>query len=91
MNFLVSIYVFFAYLQIIIFNITNFYCPNCKVIDDYLFYLHFINFFITKQLNVFIINSNHIYLYNDISTLSAHYNNTLKYDYNFFVKNVEKY
>jgi len=69
--------------NILNFNIKNFYCPNCKVIDDYLFYLHFINFFITKQLNVFIINSNHIYLYNDISTLSAHYNNTLKYDYDF--------
>lgn len=62
-------------------NITNFYCPNSFVIDDYLFFLHFINLHYNSSLNCTIINSNHIYLYNDISIHSAHHNNSTKNDY----------
>ena len=69
--------------NILKFNISEFYCPKCSVIDDYLFYLHFIQFYINKQLNVFIINSNHIYLYNDISIESAHITNNIINDYDF--------
>ena len=61
----------------------DFYCTKCSVIDDYLFYLHFINFHINTNLKVFIINSNHIYLYNDISIQSAHINNNITNDYDF--------
>ena len=64
--------------KILNLNITHFYCDKCNVLDDYLFYLHFIQIYIKKLLNVFIINSNHIYLYNDLSILSVH--NTLKLD-----------
>ena len=53
-------------------NISEFYCEKCNVIDDYLFYLHFINIYVNNLLKVFIINSSHIYLYNDLSILSVH-------------------
>ncbi len=59
-------------------NISEFYCEKCNVIDDYLFYLHFINIYVNNLLKVFIINSSHIYLYNDLSILSVH--NTLNLD-----------
>jgi hypothetical protein len=64
-------------------NITNFYCEDCNVIDDYLFYLHFINIYINKLLKVWVINSNHIYLYNDLSILSVHNTLKLEKDYNY--------
>ncbi len=65
------------------YNINHFYCENCKVLDDYLFYLHFLNFFIKKQLNIYVINSNHIYLYNDLNLNSVHHQYTLDDDYKF--------
>ena len=64
-------------------NISEFYCEKCNVIDDYLFYLHFINIYINKLLNIFIINSNHIYLYNDLSILSVHNTLNLDNDYQY--------
>jgi len=63
-------------------NIDNYYCEKCKVIDDYLFYLHFIDCYINNKLNVYIINSNHIYLYNDLSIESVHNTLKLEDDYN---------
>ena len=64
-------------------NIDTFYCEKCNVIDDYLFYLYFIHIYIEKLLNIFIINSNHIYLYNDLSILSVHNSLDLTNDYKY--------
>ena len=63
-------------------NIDKYYCEESNIIDDYLFYLHFINIYINKLLNVFIINSAHIYLYNDLSITSVHKTLDLSSDYN---------
>ena len=62
-------------------NIDKYYCEKSNVIDDYLFYLHFINIYINKLLNVYIINSSHIYLYNDLSITSVHKTLDLSTDY----------
>lgn len=62
-------------------NIDKYYCEKSNVIDDYLFYLHFINIYINKLLNVSIINSSHIYLYNDLSITSVHKTLDLSTDY----------
>ena len=67
-------------------NIIKYYCDNCNVIDDYLFYLHFINIYIKDLLKVYIINSNHIYLYNDLSILSVHNTLSLTNDYKYIKK-----
>lgn len=64
-------------------NIDKYYCEKSNVIDDYLFYLHFINIYINKLLNVYIINSCHIYLYNDLSITSVHKTLDLSTDYKF--------
>ena len=64
-------------------NISKYYCEDSNVIDDYLFYLHFINIYINKLLNVYIINSNHIYLYNDLSITSVHNILDLSDDYKY--------
>lgn len=64
-------------------NISKYYCEDSNVIDDYLFYLHFINIYINKLLNVYIINSNHIYLYNDLSITSVHHTLDLSDDYKY--------
>lgn len=64
-------------------NISKYYCEDSNVIDDYLFYLHFINIYINKLLNVYIINSNHIYLYNDLSITSVHNTLDLSDDYKY--------
>ena len=69
--------------KILNLNITHFYCEKCNVLDDYLFYLHFINIYIKNLLNTFIINSNHIYLYNDLSILSVHNTLDLNNDYEY--------
>ena len=69
--------------KILNLNITHFYCEKCNVLDDYLFYLHFIHIYIKKLLNIFIINSNHIYLYNDLSILSVHNTLNLDNDYKY--------
>ena len=69
--------------KILNLNITHFYCEKCNVLDDYLFYLHFIHIYIEKLLNIFIINSNHIYLYNDLSILSVHNTLNLDNDYEY--------
>ena len=69
--------------KILNLNITHFYCEKCNVLDDYLFYLHFINIYIKNLLNIFIINSNHIYLYNDLSILSVHNTLDLNNDYEY--------
>ena len=67
-------------------NIDKYYCENCNIIDDYLFYLHFINIYIKNQLRIYVINSNHIYLYNDLSLTSVHYTLDIKNDYTYIRK-----
>ena len=62
-------------------NIDKYYCEKSNVIDDYLFYLHFINIYINKLLNVSIINSSHIYLYNDCNIQSVQKIYTIEKDY----------
>ena len=64
-------------------NIDKYYCENSSVIDDYLFYLHFINININKLLNIYTINSSHIYLYNDLSITSVHRTYDICNDYNY--------
>lgn len=71
-------------------NIEKYYCEQSNVIDDYLFYLHFINIYINKLLNVYIINSNHIYLYNDLSITSVHNTLDLSKDYEH-IRNYKEY
>ena len=46
---------------------TLLYCEKCNILDDYRFYLQFIDNVLIKKLNGFIINSDHIYLYNNIN------------------------
>ena len=64
-------------------NIDKYYCEKCKVLDDYLFFLHFVRISLKSQLNAFIINSNHIYLYNDLSIQSVHNVYNLEQDYDY--------
>lgn len=62
-------------------NINHFFCNDCYILDDYLFYLHFINIFITNKLNISIINSSHIYLYNDCNIQSVQKTYNIDTDY----------
>ena len=62
-------------------NINHLFCNDCYILDDYLFYLHFINIFITNKLNVSIINSSHIYLYNDCNIQSVQKTYNIDTDY----------
>ena len=62
-------------------NIEHFFCNECYILDDYLFYLHFINIFIKNKLNIFIINSSHIYLYNDCNIQSVQKTYAIETDY----------
>jgi len=49
-------------------NLNNdLYCEKCYILDDYRFYLNFIDNILTKNMNGLIINSDHIYLYNNIN------------------------
>lgn len=70
-------------------NINKYYCEECYILDDYLFYLHFINIFIKKNLKISVINSNHIYLYNDLNINSV--SNIYKLDNDYkSIKSYEK-
>ena len=62
-------------------NIDHLFCNKCFILDDYLFYLHFINIFINNNLNISIINSNHIYLYNDCNISSVQKTYNIENDY----------
>ena len=59
------------------------YCTNSFILDDYKFYLHFIELIHSKKINGFIINGDHIYLYNSINNFSVSNNkNKFILDYN---------
>ena len=68
--------------KILNLGIEKYYCENCFILDDYLFYLHFLQFYVRNQLKLYIINSNHIYLYNDLNINSVHNIYKLDNDYN---------
>ena len=43
------------------------YCEKCNILDDYKFYLNFIDNVLNKDVNGCVINSDHIYLYNNMN------------------------
>ena len=59
---------------------TLLYCENCNILDDYRFYLNYIDNVLNKNMNGLIINSDHIYLYNNINHKSVSRINMSKYD-----------
>ena len=65
-------------------NITNeLYCEKCYILDDYRFYLNFVDNIVSKKINGLIINSDHIYLYNNLNNncVSKQYNDRFTLDY----------
>jgi len=58
---------------------TELYCEKCYILDDYRFYLNFIDTILTKNINGIIINSDHIYLYNNINNNSVSKTNKSKF------------
>lgn len=48
-------------------NNSNLYCEKCNILDDYKFYLNYLDIVLNKNINGMIINSDHIYLYNNIN------------------------
>lgn len=52
-------------------SLFNLYCEECNILDDFKFYLHFTNSILQNNSNGIIINSDHIYLYNNINHNSA--------------------
>jgi len=65
------------------------YCNECYILDDYRFYLNFIDNIFNKNMNGMIINSDHIYLYNNINENSISIKNENKY--NFDYQTIEEY
>ena len=61
-------------------NYKNFYCNKCYILDDYIAYLNFINYTKFNNINSLIINSDGIYLYNNLNNNSV--SNTYKKYYN---------
>ena len=59
---------------------TELYCEKCYILDDYRFYLNFIDNILNKDINGLIINSDHIYLYNNINNNSVSKINQSKFD-----------
>ena len=59
------------------------YCEKCNILDDYRFYLNFIDNILNKNMKGVIINSDHIYLYNNIndSSISIKNKDKFKEDY----------
>ena len=59
------------------------YCNECNILDDYRFYLNFIDNILNKNMKGVIINSDHIYLYNNIndSSISIKNKDKFKEDY----------
>ena len=49
--------------KIFMYDIVNYYCENCKIFDDYLFYLHVLNLNYTTNINIYFITLKNIYIY----------------------------
>lgn len=58
------------------YNIDKYYCENCKVFDDYLFYLHVLYLSYTTDLNIYYISLKNIYLYYKAHISSVCYQNS---------------
>lgn len=69
--------------KVLSLDIDKYYCEKCYVLDDYLFYLHFLNIYIKGDLKINVINSNHIYLYNDLNISAVHNIYKLDKDYDY--------
>ena len=54
----------------------KYYCEESKVFDDYLFYLHVLNFYYITNCNVYYINLKNIYLYYKAHISSVCYQNS---------------
>ena len=69
--------------KVLSLDIDKYYCEKCYILDDYLFYLHFLNIYIKGDLKISVINSNHIYLYNDLNVSAVHNIYKLDKDYDY--------
>ena len=72
---------------------TELYCEKCNILDDYRFYLNFIDNIVTKKLKGLIINSDHIYLYNNINNNSVSKVNINKFndDYKIIINYLDEF
>ena len=64
------------------------YCNECNILDDYRFYLNFIDNILNKEVKGVIINSDNIYLYNNINDNSVSIKNKEKFSMDYkIIKN----
>ena len=72
---------------------TQLYCEKCNILDDYRFYLNFIDNILNKNMNGLVINSDHIYLYNNINNNSVSKINQSKFnnDYKFIINYLDDF
>ena len=68
---------------------SDLYCNQCYILDDYKFYLNFIDNIFNKNIKGMIINSDHIYLYNNINENSISIKNENKYNFDYQI--IENY
>ena len=62
-------------------NINNeLYCEKSHILDDYRFYLNFVDNILNKNINGLIINSDHIYLYNNMNHNSVSKTQHIKFN-----------
>ena len=69
------------------------YCENCNILDDYRFYLNYIDNVLNKNIEGLIINSDHIYLYNNINhnSVSKIYNSKYDEDYKIIANYINEF
>tara|TARA_B100001250_G_scaffold383673_1_gene377817 strand:- start:1647 stop:2903 length:1257 start_codon:yes stop_codon:yes gene_type:complete len=72
---------------------TLLYCENCNILDDYRFYLNYIDNVLNKNIEGLIINSDHIYLYNNINhnSVSKIYNSKYDEDYKIITNYINEF
>jgi hypothetical protein len=65
-------------------NTFDLYCEKSHILDDYKFYLNYLDNVLNKSINGLIINSDHIYLYNNINhnSISKVNHDKFSIDYN---------
>ena len=61
-------------------NIENFFCNDCYILDDYIAYLNYIDNTLNKNMNTLIINSDGLYLYNNLNNNSVSIKYKEKFD-----------
>ena len=72
---------------------TLLYCENSYILDDYRFYLNFLDNVLCKNMNGLIINSDHIYLYNNINhnSISRINNHKFNEDYKIITNYIHEF